>query len=356
MNCIRFPFAAAGQTMRRLSTLSAIALLATASMVQSTLDSAAQQIQTNQSFLEELAAQSTLDIDDIGAVFEHILGQLPDRVTVYPTENYYYFRFYQNGVEYAGNIRLAASDRDEGVVHFAYFPAANTGKQEGQMRYKPLGEDDGVTIIKRDPLSYSIGFRDRTVIFDLNDLSTVTPPDDKLAEGEVYLGPVFDESGLQFYLIYNPALKIFHYVLNEEANVPDLLNPASYTDRIEIGRRSGFAFYLDAQLDRKILIGILAANAAVNNYYDGPFDQLPDNFNSDDRLREAIEESDPSTAGQIDRYGYYDSGIGRYLIGPYTQYTQEQDLVNFHLCATNPQLDPSRYHSCFAIQGGGISQ
>ncbi len=311
-------------------------------------------IVTNQAFLENLAGSAAFDVDDIGQVFGHILTQLPDRVHVYPTENYYYFRFFQNGVEYAGNIRLATADRDEGLVHFAYFPAANAGRSEGEMRYKLLGSDDGVAIERLGPLSYSITYQGRTVIFDLNDLSTVEPPPELIADDEIYLGPVYDESGIQFYLMYNQRLKIFHYVLNERAAIPDALIPASYTDRIVIGRRSGFAFYRDAGLDRKILIGVHAANVAVNNYYDGPFDQLPDNFNTDDRLRLAIEESDPSTAGQIDRYGYYNSGIGRYLIGPYTQFTKEQDLVNFHLCATNPELDASLYYSCFAVQGGGV--
>lgn len=311
-------------------------------------------IATNQSFLENLAGSTSVDIDDIGQVFGHILAQLPDRVLVYPTENYYYFRFFQHGVEYAGNIRLATADRDDGLVHFAYFPAANAGRAEGEMRYKLLGTDDGVAIKRLDVLSYSITYQGRTVIFDLNDLSKVEPPQELIADDEIYLGPVYDESGIQFYLMYNQRLKIFHYVLNESGPIPDALIPASYTDRIVIGRRSGFAFYRDASLDRKILIGVHGANVAINNYYDGPFDQLPDNFNKDDRLRLAIEESDPSTAGQIDRFGYYNSGIGRYLIGPYTQFTKEQDLVNFHLCATNPELDASLYYSCFAVQGGGV--
>ena len=40
---------------------------------------------------------------------------------VYPTENYYYFGFMHNGIRYAGNIRLDASNRDDGKVIFAYF-------------------------------------------------------------------------------------------------------------------------------------------------------------------------------------------------------------------------------------------
>ena len=45
-------------------------------------------------------------------------AKLPERVQVYPTENYYYFRFIHDGVRYVGNIRLAAANRDRGEVQF----------------------------------------------------------------------------------------------------------------------------------------------------------------------------------------------------------------------------------------------
>ncbi len=310
-------------------------------------------LSTNQQFIESLNADADFTIDDVGSVFEYVLSQLPEDVKVYPTENYYYFRFHHQGVDYAGNIRLAASDRDDGIVHFAYFPAANAGVREGQMHYRPLAASDGVIVEKIDPLRYSVRFRDRRIRFALNDLSDVRPPGGLLNENETYLGPVYDESGIQFYLVFNRDLKLFHYVLNESGKVPEDFQPAAYTDRILIGRRTGFAVYRDGKKDRKILIGVLAANVAVNNYYDGPFDQLPDNFNKDDRLREAIEESDPSVAGRLDQFGYFDTGEGRYLIGPYMQYSQPQQLASFHLCATNPDIAPQLYYGCFAIQGGG---
>ena len=37
-------------------------------------------------------------------VFAFVLGQLPERVQVYPTENYYYFGFIHNGVRYQGEF------------------------------------------------------------------------------------------------------------------------------------------------------------------------------------------------------------------------------------------------------------
>ena len=53
------------------------------------------------------------------------MSQLPDEVNVYPTENYYYFKFYEAGREVWGNIRLDVDYRKEGEVSFAYFSKLN---------------------------------------------------------------------------------------------------------------------------------------------------------------------------------------------------------------------------------------
>src|SRR5690606_35104610 len=82
-------------------------------------------LHTNEQYLEELQQGGGLDIADLRAVFAFVFGSLDDEVTVYPTENYYYFSFFHRGVPYQGNIRLATVDRDEGVLHFAYFPAGS---------------------------------------------------------------------------------------------------------------------------------------------------------------------------------------------------------------------------------------
>jgi hypothetical protein len=338
-----------GGVSRILALLAALILPGSASAQQA---AAHPTLATNQDQIGEFRADLNIDISDIGAVFDYVLSQLPPAVIVYPTENYYYFRFYHGGIEYAGNIRLAAVDRDQGIVHFAYFPSANAGTSDGGMNYLPLTAEDGVLLEELGPLEFRVSFRDRSVRFLLNDLSDVRPPDGLLNSNEKYLGPVFDESGIEFFLVFNQDLKIFHYILNETRPVRDELNPVAYTDSIEIGRRTGFAFYRDRR-ERRILIGILALNVMVNNYYDGPFDQLPDNFIVGDELKAAIEASDPTVLGRINRYGFFDTGAGRYLIGPYAQYSDVKELVQFHLCATDPTNADYLYYGCFATQGGG---
>jgi hypothetical protein len=299
--------------------------------------------------VEDVTKKSTLAIDDPIAVFTFVLNSLPDRVTVYPTENYFYFWFYHNGNRYAGNIRIDILDRDAGNVHFAYFKDFNEWGGEPDMKYRRLDASHGVKVEKIEQLVYRVTFGPKSVVFALNDMSKVAPPASVMGPDEKYLGPVFDESAIRFFLIYNTRLKAFHYLLDETVTVSDELAPAEATDRILIGRRTGFAFYRDHRLDRKILIGVFEGNSRSNNYYDGPFDQLPDNFINDESLRNAILEVEPHLKGKIDRYGIATDAASRYMVGPYLHYRTEEELDLFHECATSKLIPADQYYNCFVI-------
>ena len=56
---------------------------------------------TNEIAIEDATRRTALGIDDPVAVFAFIFGALPDRVRVYPTENYLYFSFFHNGTSRA---------------------------------------------------------------------------------------------------------------------------------------------------------------------------------------------------------------------------------------------------------------
>ena len=142
-------------------------------------------------------------------------------------------------------------------------------------------------------------------------------------------------------------LKAFHYLLDETITPNESFTPSPSTDRILIGKRTGFAFYRDHKLNRKILIGVFEGNSRVNNYYDGPFDQLPDNFLDGNSLRDAILDVAPNLKGRIDRYGGSFDGETRYMIAPYTHYSVEDDLLMFHRCATSKDVPADQYHLCF---------
>ncbi len=303
----------------------------------------------NQAYVEEAMRHSTLDVNDPMAVFAYVFAGLPERVKVYPTENYFYFTFIHNGAPYDGNIRLDASNRDQGKVIFAYSEDLEEWRGETDVKHLILDESSGVKLEKVDRLVYRMTYKDKSVVFELNDLSAVRPPENALAPNETFIGPVFDESGIRFFLVFDPKLKIFHFILDETVPVADQLEPARPNSRILIGKRTAFAFYRDHLRDRKIMIGAYEGNMVTNSYFDGPFDQLPDNFIEGETLRDAIIAVEPEMKGHIDRFGGWDDGAERYAIDPYVPYRAVDDLLMFDHCATARQKDPGAYYLCFAI-------
>jgi hypothetical protein len=307
----------------------------------------------NETYAEEAMRATVLDVGTPMAVFAFVLGNLPDRVKVYPTENYYYFYFIHRHVRYAGNLRLDVTDRDEGKIHFTYYEDfAEWTHDEPAITHVVLGGPQGVSVEKIAPFAYRISYNGKTTTFELNDLSNVKPPPGFLGPDETYLGPIFDESAIRFFLVFNRKLKLFHYILDETIEVADQFVPIAATDHIQIGRRTGFAFYRDDRVSRKILIGVFEGNSLVNNYFDGPFDQLPDNFIEGEALRDAIVAAEPKLAGKIDRYGISPDGKERYLIGPYRRYRTEKELVIFHACAADKRIPSARYYECFVFDEG----
>jgi hypothetical protein len=309
------------------------------------------QLHTNEADLSEVTRSTTLAVDNPLAVFAFVLGQLPDRVTVYPTENYYYFRFTVDGVPYAGNIRLAANDRDRGRVHFAYGERPTTWRPEPDTKHVILDAGRGVAVERLDRLAYRIAHGGKSVVFALNDLTGVSPPAGLLGADETSIGPIYDESGIRFFLVFNARLKLFHYLLDETAPVPDAFFTAKSSDRITVGRRTGFAFYRD-DAGRKVLIGVSRREVDLNTMFDGPFDQLPDNFIEGETLRHAIEAVSPEVKGQIDRFGNFAEGGERYLILPYWLYRNIADLTVFHRCAVSRAVKPAEKPRCFVTAVG----
>jgi hypothetical protein len=346
---IHHPLRSATRMMRSLlaGTVLAAGLVGMTVATAAANEAARPRIFTNQQFLEDLAINNSVDVKDAVSVFRMVLESLPDRVTVYPTENYYYFKFNYAGVSYAGNIRLENERRDQGQVHFAFAPEFTEWKSEEPAVFKILAKADGVSIEKINDLSYRISLGAKSVVFDLNDLRHVKPPQDAMSRDERFIGPIFDESGVRFLLVYNQKLKAFHYLLDETITPNETFTPSPSTDRIQIGKRTGFAFYRDHRLNRKILIGVFEGNSRVNNYYDGPFDQLPDNFIEGNSLHDAILEVAPYLKGRIDRYGSSFDGETRYMISPYVHYSTEDDLLMFHNCAESKEVPAEEYHLCF---------
>jgi hypothetical protein len=312
-------------------------------------DTGPPKLNTLEAYVEEVTRATTLAVNDPMAVFAFVLNSLPDRVKVYPTENYYYFNFFHGGARYAGNIRIEPTDGDKVTVHFVYFEEWSEWHQDTPLTHVVLDASRGVGVEKLERLVYRLTYGGKSVVFALNDLSQVRPPPGALAPGETFIGPIFDESAIRFFLVYNSKLKVFHYILDETVVVADEFFPAERHDRILIGKRTGFAFYRDRQRDRKILIGVFEANFRLNTWFDGPFDQLPDNFIEGETLRRAILEVSPGLKGQIDRFGSAPDGTVRFEIKPYALYRTVSDLYGVDRCA-RARLRAASYYTCFEAE------
>ena len=306
----------------------------------------------HQSYMEDVLRPGALDVKDQMAVFAFVVNSLADTVKVYPTENYYYFRFILNGAPYAGNIRLDAATRDQGKVEFGYYEDTTGWRDDTPGEFRVLDASNGVKLEKLERFRYRLTYKDKSVVFELNDLSNVRPPAGILSSHETFIGPIFDDSGIRFFLVYNAALNNFLYILDETVKVADEFFAAPYSDRILIGKRTGFVFYRDQRLDRKVMIGAYEENVRVNNYFDGPFDQLPDNFIEGETLRNAILKVQPDLKGKIDRFGNSPNGNVRYMIGPYLPYRTIDQFRRTARCAQRHRGAEAAYYRCFIFDDG----
>jgi hypothetical protein len=285
----------------------------------------------NQNVIEGLTAPP-LDLGDPDAVFFQVFAGLPEEVVVYPSENYYYFVLYVGERQVWGNIRLAAGSREEGLLSFGYFEfvefAARSGT--GINGSKMFSQADGVDVVKIDEFTYLVRTRGKEVTFHLHQLAQTPPSLFRLGEGEVFVERTFDESGYQFFLLFNERENYFFWVLNEEAPLPDILDPVA--DDLLVGKRSGFAFWVDEAHDaRKVLFAVRKLSVTRNDYHDGPFDQLADNYADETNVSEYMQRAFPALRGRIDKYGYYTDRVRpmRVALSTYLTYFAQSDLLRF---------------------------
>ncbi|PWV99082.1 hypothetical protein DFR52_104374 [Hoeflea marina] len=334
-------------TLARAANAAAGTLMLAVACLAASPAAADNPIHTNEAYIDEIRAAAGFDVAKIDEAFAYVFDQLPGEVTVYPTENYYYFKFIHGGVPYAGNFRLDVADRDTGVIHFAYFSENNGFDQQPVSGHLAYSAELGVGVKKTGDLDYAVTARGRTVVFHLNDLRGVRPAQGMMAAGEEFIGPVFDESGVPMLLMWNADLEMFVYVLDETSPAETYVE-SQVSSQIRLGLRTGFAWYRDRYLDRWILVGVAAAQTELNTYFDGPFDQLPDNFIEGEKLRAAFLALSPEVEGQIDRWGNSADLTGRMLADPYVLYSEESELSQFDQCAA-AATDPASYYPCFAV-------
>ena len=285
--------------------------------------------------LTEAWQATGLDVRNSDAVFAWIFRHLPPEVTVYPTENYFYWRLTVAGREIRGNLRPASGLREQGIVSFAYaewleFPDGILEMDRLSIARR-LGAEDGVTVVCPDGFTCDISCEGKTVRFRLLQVPQKPPAQGMLAPEERFVSRTWDESGLPFFLCYHSTEKCFFWILNEEQPVAETFTTAA--PGIHLGRRTGFMLWTDAgHANRKILTAVREASVRRNDYYDGPFDQLADNYAAQVPLRKYIMEAFPALTDSIDLHGYYTVGPdkgGRVALTSYLSYGSIAQALEF---------------------------
>lgn len=305
------------------------------------------QYEPHQEYIEALSNSETLDFDDPAQVLTYVLKSSPTTIQVQPTENYAYFRFYNQGLEWQGNMRLESEHGKADRLHFAYFVVPAPWHDEDLGSYKAFSQADGLVVTQNSRFDYTIQFGDLSRRMVLNDISQTKMPKDMLGKDEVYLGQDNDESGLRLFLVFDTQALEFAYILDESAPIRDQLAPFKDLDpRLSVGIRTGFVFLSEVELNRKRLIGVYQDNVDRNNYFDGPFDQLPDAYRGEITVREAFAQIDPEIAGEIDDFGNFLNQEGaRIIIAPYLSYWFAFEFDPLLQCLQYPSTD-IRYRVC----------
>ena len=275
----------------------------------------------------DAAAQGVV-LDDPATVVRHVLRACPPVAVVRPTEGYYYFRFRCGHAIISGNLRF--TDAALGVLHTGYFDENDADARVWAASFGP--GDPRVEVSSPTPRTYDIAMgSDVRVRFRVPSPSRTLPPD--LAPGERFISRVLDESGFALILLWSDAHDAFFFSLDEDAPLPDVLAPIERLPAplgargsVEIGLRSGFVFWRPTGATRRVLVGVRADSVRRNNYFDGPFDQVPPDL----PLKPLLERAYPyvSLRGGIDQHGNFNLlESQRVAISPYVQYPSTSGLI-----------------------------
>jgi len=264
---------------------------------------------------------SKVDLDEPVTVLRYILASAPPVAVVYPTETYFYYTFRLRDRVISGNVRLL--DADSGLLHIGYFDKHETST----MNSATFGPEDGIEIKTLAPHRYRVTFEGRSTEFILPTRFLDRPESLELLEHEEFITSVLDESGVALTLLYNNVLNGFFFVVNPDVPLSEARYPIEGGDgRYFVGERTRFVYYDDPDYERSVLVGVDADNIRMNNYFDGPFDQVPPRLSIGDRLRAAY----PYTnyRGGIDDHGNFLELDGqRVAISPYQAYEDLHSLV-----------------------------
>lgn len=296
----------------------------------------------NEDMIRGLDRDNKVDVKDPRSVLYALLSQLQPEATIFPSENYYYFTFYDHGLAYSGSLRLPADSRDKGLIELNYNEAYSRWQRSEGGVETTLGPDDGVRVEKLARFLYRVTYRDVSVSFKLHELDMTLSSGTKLFPGEVYVGSLFDESGIEFDLVYSAPRNAFMFLLRTAGSGNEYLRDIG--GGLLLGRRTGFVYYNDTMFNRLILVAVNSDMLRENSAYDGPFDQLPENYFDELKFLDYVYKVYPHLKGELQPHGTYADGTIFALIA-YVEYHTLSDLDFLRRCnAKSPRRD--RFYDC----------
>lgn len=242
------------------------------------------------------------DVMDPRLVFGELFDEMPDDVAIRPSENCLYFSFSTKDEEaYRGCIKVPARLPSSGMVSIFY----RHKEDANRAHVGKLGANEGVSLQRVTPLSYVATVNQKSVEFHFQELRLSKPTRCKLRVSELFVAPCFDESGIYFSLLFDTDTNCFLWIVNDDYPTHD-----EFTEifpNIEIGCRSRFVVLNDRRNSRRVLVGVSKAEVKANSYYDGPFDQLPDNYieTGDVEIQKFIHLNNPDRIGMVDCFGFF---------------------------------------------------
>ncbi len=285
-------------------------------------------------FRHTLDPTHILDLSEPLAVFRQLCCALPPQVSVWPTENYFYWELHHGTQHLKGNLRLASGLRETGQITFSYTRDGTTTPYT-----TTLSHDHGITLQNPDPFTCILTHAARSITFHLHQLPQTPPTWHPQHPTEHFICRTYDESGLRFHLMFHPPLNTFYWTL--EDNTRSTLQPL--TPHLHLHSPTGFLFFIDpATPTRQILCAVHHPSLMANTYHDGPFDQLADNYADQANWQHYMQLADPSLRGRIDKWGYltHTRPLKRVALNAAATYRSAADLPQTIPHTTFAQLLP----------------
>ena len=264
------------------------------------------------------ATATSIDFEVPTSILRFVLRSCDLEEQIFPSERYFYFRFFLSSRCVSGNLRF--TDAEDGSLHIGYFDTY----EPKDVRHATFGpdsvsievQDSGVFNVTFEDLERNFSLEHQTDLIDQEHFERVT------GDGLRFVSRILDESGYGFYLVYSPDFGSFAYVLDDSVQKADDFVPLDGTDPpLFVGKQSRFVFLERPGDLAPVLVGVSLAEVEKNSYFDGPFDQVPPKL----PLRKMLEIAYPyvKERGGIDQHGNFLQLDGqRVAISPYQQYSR----------------------------------